>query len=217
MALLDALDTSRLKVALFDMGGVVVEIHPHRVFECWSEATGLPPSHFSRRWQNDSSMASYETGKISFNKYVEFMEGKLEARMSLANWTYGWNALVGECYDTVFEQVGLLAQELPVYCLTNSNPEHESVWAHKYREQLSVFKEIFNSSTIGLRKPDLEVYEYVLKQIGVKPEECFFIDDLRSNVEAARSLGVEAFQTPGPNTTRDAIAELLSRVHKGTA
>lgn len=208
----DLLNYEKIKVALFDMGGVLVEIHPERVFHHWATATGLPQEHFSTRWHVESNMELYETGRISFAAYIEFLESHFQVRMSENDWKMGWNALVGDCFEEVFNQVRLLAKLMRVYCFTNSNPEHESVWAIEHRVELSVFTEIFNSSTIGCRKPDARAFDHVLDLMSVDPGQCFFIDDLSPNVEAARRSGMQAFHTDGPLTTKNAIASLINGV-----
>jgi putative hydrolase of the HAD superfamily len=44
-----------------------------------------------------------------------------------------------------------------------------------------------------LLKPEPELYQRLLERYGLRPEECFFIDDREDNVEAARSLGMEGY------------------------
>lgn len=46
------------------------------------------------------------------------------------------------------------------------------------------------SGQVGLRKPDPAIYELALERIGVRPEDCAFVDDLERNVEVARRLGM---------------------------
>ncbi|HZY84223.1 MAG TPA: HAD-IA family hydrolase, partial [Gemmataceae bacterium] len=45
---------------------------------------------------------------------------------------------------------------------------------------------------VGLRKPDPAIYAYCERVAGVPPGEVLFIDDLPTNVEAARDYGWEA-------------------------
>lgn len=50
-----------------------------------------------------------------------------------------------------------------------------------------VFKKIYSSEEIGLSKKDPKAYEYVAKDIGMAPDEILFIDDLETNVKAAKT------------------------------
>jgi len=53
-----------------------------------------------------------------------------------------------------------------------------------------IFDNAFLSNEIGLLKPDLEKYKYVLKKLDTKPKKCIFIDDKIRNLVPARSLGM---------------------------
>ncbi|MFW9972081.1 MAG: HAD family hydrolase, partial [Candidatus Odinarchaeota archaeon] len=52
------------------------------------------------------------------------------------------------------------------------------------------FDHIFLSNEIGLIKPDMEKYKYVLKKLDTKPKRCVFIDDKIKNLVPARELGI---------------------------
>lgn len=55
---------------------------------------------------------------------------------------------------------------------------------------LEYFDGIVVSSDIHMIKPDKAIYEYLLDRYGLIPGECFFIDDRRENVAAAKELGI---------------------------
>ena len=48
------------------------------------------------------------------------------------------------------------------------------------------------SSTIGLRKPEAEAYDYVVRAIGVSANRIVFFDDTVENIEGARARGLQA-------------------------
>ncbi len=54
------------------------------------------------------------------------------------------------------------------------------------------FDEIIVSAEVGFVKPQSEIYEYALDKLGVEAHECIFIDDITSNVDAARRLGIKS-------------------------
>ena len=57
-----------------------------------------------------------------------------------------------------------------------------------------VFSKQFYSHQIKCRKPDLNAYEYVLANIPYDVTECLFIDDKQSNLDVAKSLGMQTLQ-----------------------
>jgi epoxide hydrolase-like predicted phosphatase len=73
-----------------------------------------------------------------------------------------------------------------------------------------VFDEMIISAEVGLVKPDLRIFQKALERIGVKPEESVFVDDWLRNVEAARSIGINAIQFIQPEETLNELQELLN-------
>ena len=55
------------------------------------------------------------------------------------------------------------------------------------------FDEIIASAEVGYIKPEREIYELTASKLGVKMEECVFIDDRKVYVQAALALGMKAF------------------------
>ena len=59
------------------------------------------------------------------------------------------------------------------------------------------------SHEIQLRKPNADIYEFVLKENNLKPEECLFIDDTKENTDTANKLGIHTWNID--ETTEDII------------
>ncbi|MFX0138295.1 MAG: HAD family hydrolase [Candidatus Hodarchaeota archaeon] len=57
-----------------------------------------------------------------------------------------------------------------------------------------LFDNVFLSNEIGLRKPELEKYKYVLRKLKTKPKYCIFIDDKMANLIPARQLGIHVIK-----------------------
>ncbi|MBN2665418.1 MAG: HAD family phosphatase [Bacteroidales bacterium] len=75
---------------------------------------------------------------------------------------------------------------------------------------LDVFEEIKNdyfffrhfdggiiSAEVKLSKPDIRIYEYLIRQYGLNPEESLYIDDIEENVMAAEATGMMGMVTNG--------------------
>lgn len=84
-----------------------------------------------------------------------------------------------------------LRERYRVGCLSNSNSLH---WTSEIE---SAFDFAYSSHLTGLMKPDSAAFEHVASQQWVRPSEICFFDDSQLNVEAARSVGFQAFHTVG--------------------
>ena len=49
------------------------------------------------------------------------------------------------------------------------------------------------SAEVKCIKPQKEMYQHLFDRFGLKPEECFFIDDLPSNIEGGRACGMDGY------------------------
>jgi putative hydrolase of the HAD superfamily len=63
------------------------------------------------------------------------------------------------------------------------------------------------SDELGLVKPDREIFEHVIRDLGVPPSRIAFFDDTAINVEVARDAGMAAYEVDG-------IVELEARLHQ---
>ena len=199
-----------INAAIFDMGGVLLRLHPQEVFAIWSRASGVSTQTIQARWSIDEYYKAYETGQMSFDAYTRCLTNQLGIHMTVAEWREGWNALVGQPFELVFAQLKELASLIPLYCFTNSNPEHEIVFLANYAEALSVFRHIFNSSTLGCRKPDVDAFEAVLKLIDAKPDTVLFVDDIETNVDGATLAGLNAYRSSRPQDTVALIEKVIA-------
>ncbi len=90
--------------------------------------------------------------------------------------------------------------------LTNNVREWGRGWRAKLPELDELFEVVVDSSAVGMRKPEPEIYELTLKRLGgVDATACVFVDDTDVNCEAARELGMQAVLF---EDTEQAIAEL---------
>ncbi len=100
------------------------------------------------------------------------------------------------------------AQHLPLYAFSNTNSAHAQYFSQRYAAVLGHFREIFLSSTIGLRKPDAEAYDHVVKAIGVPASRIVFFDDLAENIEGAHDRGLIAIGVKSSDDIARAMAAL---------
>lgn len=72
-----------------------------------------------------------------------------------------------------------------------------------------LFDTVVISGEVGLRKPDPDIYLLAARRLGLSPEQCVFVDDLRGNLKPARELGMETVHHSGPRTTLARLSELF--------
>ncbi|MBT4174085.1 HAD-IA family hydrolase [archaeon] len=97
------------------------------------------------------------------------------------------NALNADPPDEDFEIAKELSKKYKLYLLSNQLKFRTDYIKKTF--DLDFFDEVFFSNEIGLKKPSEKAFEYVLKKIGQKSEDCLFIDDYSPNIAVAKKLG----------------------------
>ncbi len=107
-----------------------------------------------------------------------------------------WNALLLGVPTGKHEILLSLKNKYRTFLLSNNNEIHykrcmESIQDNYGIEDNSIFFEsAYYSHLMGMRKPDKEIFEYVLKQHDLVPEETLFIDDSPQHLKTASELGI---------------------------
>jgi len=77
------------------------------------------------------------------------------------------------------------------------------------RAPTDLFDETVISGEVGMHKPQPEIYTLAAERLGVKPEDCVFVDDLRENVTGAEAVGMAAILHRDSAATVAKLEELL--------
>jgi putative hydrolase of the HAD superfamily len=72
-----------------------------------------------------------------------------------------------------------------------------------------LFDTVVESAVVGLRKPDPKIYLLACERLGVEPVESVFLDDLGTNLKAARALGMTTIKVGDPAVALDELAQVL--------
>ena len=193
---------------LFDLGRVVINIDFGKALACWAGHAGCRPADLAARFAPDESYRHHETGKLSDAEYFAALRNSLGIGISDAQFLEGWNAIFAGEMPDIADQLTRAARHLPLYAFSNTNAAHVAHFPLLYADVLKHFREIFLSSSIGLRKPDAAAYDHVVKAIGVPASRIVFFDDVAENVEGARAVGIHAVQVKSPADIADALNAL---------
>lgn len=181
----------KIRVAFFDIGGVLVDLHPEKMFQFWGRQAGVPPETVEKAFP-PAAHYCYEKGLLSEGGLVKAFQAALPQPNSLdeADFWRGWDLLVGAENGTVaiMEQV---SRRVPVWLLSNTNRRHlEQGLSRGYTFFRSVTGAVY-SYQVGSRKPEPEIFRHALRVTRVRPEDALLVDDNRDNIRQARKLGFQ--------------------------
>ncbi|MBR0789156.1 HAD family phosphatase [Bradyrhizobium manausense] len=193
---------------LFDLGRVVLDIDFSKAIACWAGHAGCMPEAIVARYVRDEAYRLHEVGKISDEDYFQSLRSSLGIGISDAQFLEGWNAIFAGEMPDIAELLPRAARQMPVYAFSNTNRPHVDYFSKEYADLLGHFRELYLSSSIGLRKPDAEAFDHVVTAIGVPANRIVFFDDLAENVEGARARGLTGVHVTSPTDVGKALRAL---------
>ncbi|MFT4120589.1 HAD family hydrolase [Bradyrhizobium sp.] len=193
---------------LFDLGRVVLDIDFSKAIDCWAGHAGCKPETIVARYVRDEAYQLHEVGKLSDADYFASLRSSLGIGISDAQFLEGWNAIFAGEMPDIAELLPRAARHVPLYAFSNTNQPHVDYFSKEYAGLLGHFRELYLSSSIGLRKPHAEAFDHVVAAIGIPANRIVFFDDLAENIEGARARGLTAVHVTTASDVGDALKAL---------
>ena len=137
-----------------------------------------------KRW------AELDAGTLDYDSYINEVIDQVPEHLKdcIRRFAKEWPRCTTLLPDTITFIHELKERNIPIYLLSNA----PTYFAEYYEgsELLSHFDGILFSGPIRLAKPSPEIYSHFLRKFDLKAEECFFIDDLEPNINAAKEAGM---------------------------
>lgn len=205
-----------IKNILFDFGNVLMDIDLPAVERNLRPLFGQNFDGALEKLRHDKVFELYETGGLSTEEFVDTIRFAVEPALSAEQVTDVWNSIFIGMPRHRFDMLLALRQRYKVFLLSNINDLHER-WIADYmpREygirdyESRYFDGVYFSHLIRLRKPDRAIYEYVLADAEILPEETVFFDDVLANIEAANALGIHGVLHPLGSEIAEHVLKVL--------
>lgn len=187
-----------IKNLIIDFGGVLIDLDRQRCIEHFKQL-GLPhvEALLDCYCQQDF-FAKHEKGLISNEEFRNLIREKASRELTDAEIDEAWNSFLVEIPAYKLELLLHLRKNYMVYLLSNTNDIHWQ-WAceHAFRYKTfrveDFFEQIFLSYEMKLAKPDVAIFQQVLDDTGIAPQETLFLDDSEANCRAAETLGIRTY------------------------
>ncbi len=177
-----------IKTIIFDFGNVVAFFDHGRAIARLDEFTDMDPVELTLILYGSAIEDAYERNGISTNEYVR--EGLLNGRLTCSKEQF-LSAFVDIFWrnDEVCELIPRLKPKYRVLLASNTNDADFNHYVKQFADVLKHFDELCTSHRALARKPEPEFFAHCQKFANAEPDECVFVDDLPTNVEAAERFG----------------------------
>lgn len=193
-----------IKNIIFDFGDIFINLN--------KEATLKALAKFGIHEIDKESMKivyQYEEGEISTEDFVAFFSKQF--KIAKKDLIAAWNIILLDFPKDRLAFLKKLAEskKYRLFLLSNTNDLHiswiQNDWGEElYNEFKNCFEQFYLSHEINFRKPNAEIYQFVLNENKLKAEETFFIDDTKENTDAAERLGIKTWNLiPGKEDVVD--------------
>ncbi len=195
---------SQLDTIIFDLGEVIVDLDTNAVISAFKKLTEPQRIDFKTFLIDSSALYDYETGVITKSQFVDQMNQEMGTLISLGDFENAWNLMIKTVPLARLELMERLKKTHRVLILSNTNCMHEDRFDAMVEEltgqKMSHFSHTaYYSHIIGKRKPNKDIYEFIIDDQKLNPLKALFLDDKRENIEAARGAGLNAEQVLKPD------------------
>jgi len=197
------MDISMISAVLWDFGGVLTT-SPFEAFARFEKEQGLPESFLrtvNSTNPDNNAWARFERSKVSAEEFDQLF---LEESTALGYPVSGFEViklLSGNIRPRMVAALERISKGYQCVCLTNNVPagkgpgmSRSDVEQKAVLDVMQIFDQVIQSSKIGMRKPDPQIYSYTCEKMGVAPEQILYLDDLGVNLKPAAAIGMKTIK-----------------------
>lgn len=190
-------DLKNIKNIIFDFGRVLLNIDPLLTQKAFMNF-GFKSDEGRSGRKDDEVVILFESGKITSEEFIATVKDHTDDNVTDQMIIDAWNAMLLDFPAHHVETLKSLKGKYNLYLLSNSTQIHFDRYISDFKdvygfELSSLFNKMWFSFNIGLVKPDVEIFKFVLNDESLKPEETLFIDDTLVHVKAAQSLNINVY------------------------
>ncbi|MDI6825724.1 MAG: HAD-IA family hydrolase [Candidatus Aenigmarchaeota archaeon] len=194
----------KIKAIVFDCGGVLLsnswndpsyDIIPKKLGISKDKADEI----FYKHWHE------IKIGKKNEDSFFKDLLKISRKRISLNELKKIYYSCIDK-FDGTFEIIKKLHKKYLLFILNNEGKEWMDFRIKKFKLK-KYFKGFICSGFARFAKPDKRIYEILLEETGLKPNECIFIDNIEENLKPAKYLGYNVILFKNAKQLKDALSK----------
>lgn len=198
---------SNVSTLIFDLGGVLINLD---LAQCIQNFKDLGVQNFEEQlslFGQKGFFLQFEKGQISIPEFRAEVRKLCPNTITDAQIDAAWCSFLCDIPMHKLEMLLELKKKFRLLLLSNTNQLHievstEGEFAKIGKKITDVFDHCYYSYAMHMAKPDAEIFETLLADASVTPQECLFLDDGPKNIAQAAQMGIQTYAvTPGEDLT----------------
>lgn len=192
-----------IKNILFDYGGVICDLDFGACKKTFAEMGCSIENAMTEGFREGNILQRMDNGMATSKEFFEGVRllGKAP-QLGDNEILRAWNSILVGVPPQRFEAIKKLSEKYNLYLLSNCNALHwevifDRLSQHNGENIWNYFRQIFLSFRMHLEKPHKEIYEALVQEARIRPEETLFIDDRQDNVDGASEVGFNVLRACG--------------------
>lgn len=202
----------KYKAIIWDFGGVITS-SPFDAFNEFEEVNSLPKDIIRTINSENPDMnawAQFESNSITIDQFDDLFLKEAKAKGFDIKGRDIIKLLKGSIRENMVSFLRELKSNFKLGCITNNvKPSSEENTDNETKEAMSIFDHVIESSIVGIRKPNPEIYMMSCDALNVSPDQCIYLDDLGINLKPARELGMTTIKVIQPEDAIQEVRNLL--------
>lgn len=185
-----------IKNIIFDLGGVIINLDPQATIDAFKNLFQEGFEAMEKELYSNKLLDRLETGEITTDEFISFFQSH-KATLPSEHITKAWNSMLLDIPHERILMIRNLARKYRVFLLSNTNQIHLDYINNYVNNEFGFtsmshpFEKAYYSHQMGLRKPDSEIFETILRDKNLLPAETLFIDDSEQHIVAAKQLDLK--------------------------
>ncbi len=147
--------------------------------------------------QIDSLNFNFEKGLITRTDFLQGLN-KLVSNATQEEVLEAWNGVLLDFPMYRLEFLEKLSKKYRLFLLSNTDSIHINHFRERNGEEFynrfhNCFKKVYFSYDLGMRKPDEEIYKFIIQENNLNPETTLFVDDNFDNIKSAEKVGLQVW------------------------
>ena len=202
----------KYKAIIWDFGGVITS-SPFEAFNQFEEANGLPKDiirTINSENPDTNAWAKFESNSVTIDVFNDLFLKEAKAKGFDIKGRDIIKLLKGSIRKNMVSFLRELKSDFKLGCITNNvKSSSEENNDNGTKEAMSLFDHVIESSIVGIRKPNPEIYMMSCDALKVNPDQCIYLDDLGINLKPARELGMTTIKVIQPEDAIQEVRNLL--------